>query len=281
MGLRDLFIRVRSIDADEARSFIDDHDPGSFTLLDVRQPGEYEKEHIPGAKIIPLPKLSDLYLDLDVEKPTLVYCAIGGRSLVAAKFLSGKGFEDVYNLKGGIKAWNGAKATGPQEFHLTFLEGGETLEAMLKVAYHMEDGLERFYSKLKDKARDRELHDLFAQLAAFEAMHMERVLELYLKLGLSDDEAVFDDLADEMGVMEGGYRMDEFLSRNKSYLMTPIGVLNVAMMIETQSLDLYSRLADTVADEVAEKFLMAMVDEEKMHLAALGDLLERKIETES
>jgi sulfur-carrier protein adenylyltransferase/sulfurtransferase len=42
--------------------------------------------------------------EIDAQKPTLVYFAIGGRSRVAAQMLAGKGFQEVYNLSGGIKA---------------------------------------------------------------------------------------------------------------------------------------------------------------------------------
>ena len=48
---------VKSMDAVEARDTLA-REGGSFTLLDVRQPEEYEAEHLPGAKLIPLPELS-------------------------------------------------------------------------------------------------------------------------------------------------------------------------------------------------------------------------------
>lgn len=62
-----------SVSADEARAFIDGHEAGSFTLLDVRQPNEYSSAHIPGATLIPLPKLADSLDELDKEKPIVVY----------------------------------------------------------------------------------------------------------------------------------------------------------------------------------------------------------------
>ena len=49
------------------------HKEGSYTLLDVRQPGEYERERIPGAKLIPLPELTDRLDELDPDKPVLTY----------------------------------------------------------------------------------------------------------------------------------------------------------------------------------------------------------------
>ena len=63
--LRQLFKPVKSMSTEKAKTFINEHQEGSFTLLDVRQPSEYEKEHIPGAKLIPLPELKDRISELD------------------------------------------------------------------------------------------------------------------------------------------------------------------------------------------------------------------------
>ncbi len=59
--------------ADQARAFMKEHREGSYTLLDVRQEREYAKERIPGAKLIPLPQLSDRWEELDPQKPVIVY----------------------------------------------------------------------------------------------------------------------------------------------------------------------------------------------------------------
>ncbi|MCX5873097.1 MAG: rhodanese-like domain-containing protein [Deltaproteobacteria bacterium] len=71
--LKNIFTPVESITADEARAFIAEHPEGSYTLLDVRQPGEYEQGHIPGATLIPVAQLADRYKDFDPGKPTIVY----------------------------------------------------------------------------------------------------------------------------------------------------------------------------------------------------------------
>ncbi len=47
--LRKLFTPVESLDAEQAQVLIKERQEGSYTILDVRQPGEYEEEHIPGA----------------------------------------------------------------------------------------------------------------------------------------------------------------------------------------------------------------------------------------
>lgn len=73
ISLKKLFSPVASMDVKQARDFIANHQEGTYTLLDVRQPGEYEKEHIPGAKLIPLPHLPDALSELDPQKPVIAY----------------------------------------------------------------------------------------------------------------------------------------------------------------------------------------------------------------
>ena len=82
-------------------------EPG-LQLVDVRGGGETASGTIPGALAIPLPSLTDGLSGLDPATPTVVYCASGYRSLVAASVLEAAGFSDVSDLLGGYGAWAGA-----------------------------------------------------------------------------------------------------------------------------------------------------------------------------
>jgi len=73
MRWRQFFTRIKAFDAGQAREFIARHRPEEMTLLDVRQPKEYRKGHLPGAKLIPLPELGDHIHEVDRSKPTIVY----------------------------------------------------------------------------------------------------------------------------------------------------------------------------------------------------------------
>jgi rhodanese-related sulfurtransferase len=64
---------VASMDTEETKAYMAEHEEGSFTLLDVRQPGEYENSRIPGATLIPLPELADRLGELDPDKPVIPY----------------------------------------------------------------------------------------------------------------------------------------------------------------------------------------------------------------
>jgi len=73
MKWKQFFTPVKNMDAEETRVYMAEHEEGTYTLLDVRQLGEYEKTRIPGATLIPIPQLSDRLGELDPEKPVIIY----------------------------------------------------------------------------------------------------------------------------------------------------------------------------------------------------------------
>lgn len=73
MGLADYFKPVDTMTPDEVRALLDRHKPDEYNLVDVRQPKEYERAHLPGALLIPLAELPDRLGKLDPEKPTIAY----------------------------------------------------------------------------------------------------------------------------------------------------------------------------------------------------------------
>lgn len=76
-------------------------------VVDVSEPEEFEKGHIPQAINIPTGKLTERVNELERHKktPIIVACRSGHRASRAAVILRKKGFEDVYNLTGGMLAW--------------------------------------------------------------------------------------------------------------------------------------------------------------------------------
>jgi thioredoxin len=76
-------------------------------LLDVRTPNEYYDAHISGATLIPVQQLADRIGELDAvkDKPILVYCRSGNRSIPASQILIRNGFKKIYNLQNGINGW--------------------------------------------------------------------------------------------------------------------------------------------------------------------------------
>lgn len=76
-------------------------------LLDVRQPEEFQRGHIPGAKLIPLGELSARFKDLPKNQEILVICHSGSRSLSATGQLTSAGYNAI-NVRGGMAAWSRA-----------------------------------------------------------------------------------------------------------------------------------------------------------------------------
>ena len=73
--------------------------------------------------------------------------------------------------------------------------------------------------------------------------------------------------------------MNDFMKKNESFLRSVQNVLDLAMMLETQALDLYLRFAHKSTNSLTRDALFTIADEEKAHLRSLGDMLEEKIQT--
>ena len=92
--------RLTALAFNERMKEIDD-----IQVVDVRNPGEVAEGAIQGAIEIPVGQLPNRVDELDVTRPTVVYCAGGYRSSVAASLLRQRGFVDVSDLIGGYAAW--------------------------------------------------------------------------------------------------------------------------------------------------------------------------------
>jgi rhodanese-related sulfurtransferase len=73
VSILDYFKPVSTWPAEKIRQLMKEKSPDEYNLIDVRQPKEYERGHLPGAKLIPLGKLNDRLSEIDPNKPTIVY----------------------------------------------------------------------------------------------------------------------------------------------------------------------------------------------------------------
>jgi rhodanese-related sulfurtransferase len=105
--------RIRNATPDEVADTVLS---GELLVLDVREPEEFEQGHLPGALNIPRGWL-ELRADptwrahderLAPDKPVLVYCTVGPRSILAGAALRGLGYTSVTNLDEGLVAWKNA-----------------------------------------------------------------------------------------------------------------------------------------------------------------------------
>jgi rhodanese-related sulfurtransferase len=79
----------------------------AFTLLDVREPWEFETAHLVGAKLLPMGDVpSRAHQELDPEDHIVVICHHGVRSMNVTAWLRQQGFEKAQSMRGGIDAWS-------------------------------------------------------------------------------------------------------------------------------------------------------------------------------
>jgi rhodanese-related sulfurtransferase len=97
-----IFANFESVNSTRAKMMLKE---GNASLLDVRTPKEFKHLHVKGAKLIPLDKLEKHLDELNKKTRIIVYCQSGNRSVSASRILSDNGFS-VYNVRGGINAWN-------------------------------------------------------------------------------------------------------------------------------------------------------------------------------
>ena len=103
---------VHQIEPKQAGKFLDEVRLGARMLLDVRQDFEYAEGHLPGAKHIPLPELSERLGELERQLPILVYCRSGKRSLAAANLLAGQGLPQDHEPQGRHTGLGGRPGPG-------------------------------------------------------------------------------------------------------------------------------------------------------------------------
>ena len=107
--------------------------------------------------------------------------------------LAGKGFENIYNLSGGIKSWEGKTALGGEHLGLELFTGNESPEQILAVAYSIEGGLREFYQSMIPKVNNDNVKSLFQKLSEIEVKHQKRLFSAYISLtGKSEDLEEFE-----------------------------------------------------------------------------------------
>ncbi|HET6811623.1 MAG TPA: MBL fold metallo-hydrolase [Acidimicrobiales bacterium] len=101
----DLAVRADRVAAVDLADWASDQD---LQLVDVRNPAETDAGTLSGATLVPLARLLLGSGDLDPDRPTVVYCASGNRSSIAASVLRARGFARVADVLGGFDAWTAA-----------------------------------------------------------------------------------------------------------------------------------------------------------------------------
>jgi len=95
---------IKEIDSPELARWLNER-PDGLRVLDVRQPQEIAQGTVPRAEGVPLHTLPHKLDEFDRNETLVLVCRSGARSAQACVFLYQQGFENVYNLRGGMIAW--------------------------------------------------------------------------------------------------------------------------------------------------------------------------------
>lgn len=98
-----MFSMVKEVNSTELSQLLSEE--GAISLYDVRTPAEIAAGIIPGTQAMPLTALPMRLQDFPKDKQVVLYCRSGARSAQACMFMSQQGFDNVYNLRGGIMDW--------------------------------------------------------------------------------------------------------------------------------------------------------------------------------
>ena len=274
MNWAELFIKEKSISAEEAKQLLGSESFDTYQVVDVRQPKEYEQAHIPGAILIPLSELPDNLSSLDQGAPLIVYCRSGVRSKAACQTLMEAGFDDCFNLDGGILKWQGTEAAGDEEFGLEAFMSGD-FSSSFAMAYTMEANLKTFYLSLAEDAAGEAEKKMLFLMAQLEDGHMAKLRNKYHYHPPASKES-----EEPEGLLEGGIDPAQLRIALAGHLGfgSLENVLHVAMKLEAQAFDLYSRLARKHQDETLRTFFKEMAREEQLHLKQLAKQLDKLLE---
>jgi rhodanese-related sulfurtransferase len=96
---------MKSLSVTDLAQWLADDSRARPILLDVREPWEHQICAIAGSQMMPMQQVPSRFDTLDPERPIVCVCHHGARSAQVAMFLQRRGYEDVYNLTGGVDAW--------------------------------------------------------------------------------------------------------------------------------------------------------------------------------
>lgn len=272
-------MEIKNIFPKDLTDYQQTHHEKDYQLIDVRQPQEYAKGHLPGARLIPLPELEGRIGDLDLDKEIIFYCASGVRSRAAATLVKDSGlFESqLYNLIGGYNSFSGFtldEFPRMQSFVLS-----KDFEEILKQAMRLEKGAFNFYLTLLDRFKDSPYIAGIRHQAEFEKKHAAAIFNYGRKrFNLKEDFEHFFALCPGL-TMEGGLSLKEALNRVQDHLeLNCVELWDMSLEIELRAYDLYRNLAfrQGVSFEMQKMFLI-LSEQEKGHMRILAKTIEKCI----
>jgi rhodanese-related sulfurtransferase/rubrerythrin len=268
-------LKVGDVTAAELKNYMEDRQEKSYLLVDVREPKEYRMGHIPGAVLLPLKEVEAGITGLaDADRDLFFYCRSGRRSKIAANLVADLGVpaRKIYNVSGGILAWQGKRLPDFPRLH-HFDAAGDVL-TILQKALELEKGTGIFYTVCAGLLEDKDISAKARALADFETVHAKVIYRCMkrLKPDLEEFEKMFERASGE--IMEGGLSVHDAVKGLAAMEEEPcINFAEMALEIEFTAYDLYRNLATKAEDRESVGTLLMLSEQEKGHIRIVANIL--------
>ncbi|MGD8883448.1 MAG: rhodanese-like domain-containing protein [Desulfobacterales bacterium] len=267
-------LKFRNISAEALRSYIEQNEEKDYLIVDVRQPVEYAQSHIPGAKLVPLMNLESALPDLPSEQDIIFYCRSGNRSQAGAAIAAGSGIslQQIYNLRGGIMAWDGKTLSDfPRVQAVT---ASESPADMLLKSMDLEKGALRFYRYVLQTFADQPFVKTIKPLVDAEEAHARSIYRFWRLITENPEpfDALFARLTGD--ILEGGENLHDAISKveiiEENFCLN---LFELALEIEFRAYDVYRTMANMSRDDDASHVFLSIAQIEKDHMQLLAETI--------
>jgi rhodanese-related sulfurtransferase/rubrerythrin len=264
-----------NLSTDQLRDYIETQEEKDYLLVDVRQPSEYAQAHIPGSKLIPLGELESRLVDLPSELEVVFYCRSGARSQAASLMAVGSGIplKKIYNLSGGIMAWDGATLVDFPKVKV--FEDIENHAELLLKSMDLEKGALRFYAHVVEKFAEQPFAQMIAPLVKAEKIHAQSIYGFWKEI--SESPQPFEELFENLNgdILEGGEKLETIINRFETIEDHPcLRLIELALNVEYAAYDLYRTMADQTENERTRRVFLSIAQVEKSHMQMLANAVE-------
>lgn len=268
------FRPIPTCSAEDVRHLTEAATVSGYLLLDVRQPVEYEHEHLPGAELVPLADLPGRLDQVPRDRTVVVYCRTGQRSAAATALLRDAGHPHAVNLDGGILAYQGVVATGRPELSGPRVDPDWSVAEQAAVAWQLERATGELYAgEARRWASETSTALLLERLAESEEAHQRLLEGLAPELDPAAGAPSWPDrvCAVEPPMIEGGIPLDRACEWART--ASDRELFELAAGFETLAFDRYVVLARRAADPDARSVYRALADAEREHLRWLTEAI--------
>lgn len=247
---------------------------GDYVLVDVRQPDEYLKGHIPGSLLLPLAALPARMAELPRDRDVFFYCRSGKRSQAAAIFLAAQPrvAGEVYTMEGGMLAWNGEVL--PQAPNLRLFDPAGSDRDLLLRAMDLERGAARLYAAIGARHGGLPWGAHLAGLAGAEEVHARLIYRFWAE-SQADPPAfaeVYGGLAGDL--VEGGLSLADLMAVVEAQPLTPCrAIVELALTVEYAAYDLSRTMAHRFRGQPLEAAFTGIAEAERAHMRQAAEAL--------